>query len=145
MEPAAETHRALAYLRDLVEDSDIPRSEIERRLAFSKGYLSQLLTGSIDLKLWQLVAILDTIGKTPTKFFSELFPRRRPAQSPIRRNSRTAAGLTVTRDVVLVYGFGIDAIRDLGRRLDRCEKALTKLHRCGVLDRLSPSPERGKR
>ncbi|MCP4654614.1 MAG: hypothetical protein GY856_04245 [bacterium] len=151
MEPAAETRRALAYLRDLVEDSDIPHSEIERRLAFSRGYLSRLLTGSIDLKLWQLVGILDAIGETPAKFFSELFPRRPPSQLPTRRKPRTAAGLTVTRDVVLVYGFGIDAIRDLGRRLERCEKALAELHRSGVLDRLTPSPspqsarERGRR
>ncbi len=141
MEPAAETRRALACLRDLVEDSDIPHGEIERRLAFSRGYLSRLLTGSIDLKLWQLVAILDTLGQTPAKFFSELYPRRPPPKLRMRRKPRTAAGLTVTRDVVLVYGFGIDAIRDLGQRLERCEQALTKLSRSGVPDRR----ERGSR
>jgi len=136
MEPAAETRRALAYLRDLVEDSDIPRSEIERRLGFSRGYLAQLLTGNMDLKLWQLIAILDTVGKTPAKFFAELFPRRPPGQLSGRRRPVTVAGLTVTRDVVLVYGFGLDAIRDLRRRLERCERALAKLQ-ASAPDRLA--------
>lgn len=118
--------RLLGHLRDLVEDSDVPRREIDRRLGYSEGYLSQLLAGTVDLKFRHLIGILDAVGCRPQDFFARTFPRPRPRPGP--ETERWTVGLdkalAADRDVVGIYGFGIDAVRELRRRLERCEARL---------------------
>ncbi len=119
---AAETRRALAHLRDLIEDSDLARSEIEDRAGFSRGYLSRLLNAQIDLKTRHLEVLFEAIGVTPGQFFSELHPR--PRKRLRRLDTGLPPELKVSTDVVRVYGFGIESIQQLRRRLEECESAI---------------------
>lgn len=127
----AQTRRALRQLRDLIEDSDVPRREIEDRSDFSRGYLAQLLCGNIDLKLSHLARILDSLGTPPGRFFARLYPR-----GPRRRlGSRQKSRLVVT-GAVGVYGYGVESVHELRRRLERCEAALFELRASGALEEL---------
>jgi transcriptional regulator with XRE-family HTH domain len=139
-EAFAQTRRALRYLRDLIEDSDVPRREIEVKSGFSEGYLAQLLCGNIDLKLSHLVRILDALGTSPEDFFAELYP----AWPPRRRTSRHKASLVVTRDVVGIYGYAVESVHELRQRLERCEEALWELKASGVLEELERGEDDGE-
>jgi len=131
-EAHAEARRALRHLQDLIEDSDVPRREIETRSGFTRGYLAQLLCGNIDLKLSHLAQILAALGKTPARFFGGLYP----VHPPRRRGPRNPAQLVVTRDVANVYGYGVESVRELRLRLAHCEEALWELKASGVLEEL---------
>ena len=119
-----EIRRIRRRLRDLVEDSDVPRWQVDEELGRSKGYLSQLLAGTIDLKYRHLVSVLDAIGCSPHRFFQEVFPRLPPRGRRPRRNPRLEAMLTTDPDTVGVYTVGIEAVQELRRRLERCERKL---------------------
>ncbi len=127
----AETCRVLKQLRDLIEDSDTPLLSLERRLAFSRGYLSQILNGYIELKYWHMTAILDELGVAPGEFLAELFPSRLPHAGP--------ANLEVSQDMVVVYGIGIETVRELRQRTLECERRLIDLRESGELERLITS------
>ncbi len=133
-----ETRRTLGYLRDLIEDSDLARSEIEDRSGFSRGYLSRLLNAQIDLKVRHLDALLAALGVAPGQFFNALYPRRRER---LRRARRQLPKLKVSADVVRIYGFGIDSIRQLRSRLEECEAVLETVARSGVVRSLSSGNE----
>ncbi len=124
----------MRHLRDLIEDSDVPRREIEARSGFSRGYLAQLLCGNIDLKLSHLARILDSLGTSPGHFFAELYPY----WPPRRRSARRRASLVVTRDVADIYGYGVESVRELRQRLERCEATLWELKTSGALEDLEP-------
>lgn len=129
----AETRRALAFLRDLIEDSDLLQREIEDRAGFSRGYLSQLLNGHIDLKVRHLEPLFEALGLLPGHFFGALFP-------PVRRRVRRAGPrpeLKVSKDVIRIYGFGIAEARELRQRLERCEERLEELARSDAVAALS--------
>ncbi len=119
-----EARRIRRRLRDLVEDSDVPRWRVDQRLGHSKGYLSQLLAGTIDLKYRHLIAVLDAIGCTPQRFFQEVFPRLRDRRRRPRRYPRIEALLSTDPGVVGVYSLGIEAVQELRSRLEHCERVL---------------------
>ncbi|MEM7583707.1 MAG: hypothetical protein AAF560_10040 [Acidobacteriota bacterium] len=113
----------LEHLRDVIEDSDVPRREIDRRLGHSSGYLAQLLAGTLDLKYWQLIAILDVIDFPANEFFAGAFPLPKPSLSR-PADPAMAAALAIDRSIVGVYGFGVDSVRELRLRLERVERTL---------------------
>lgn len=121
----AETRQALAYLRDLIEDSDLLQRQVEDRAGFSRGYLSQLLNGHIDLKVRHLETLFEALGLLPGQYFGALFP---PARRRVRR-SGPRPELKVSKDVIRIYGFGIAEARELRRRLEQCEERLEELAR----------------
>ena len=136
-----EADRVLALVRDLVEDSDLGRGEIERRAGLSRGYLARILSGRVDLKLWQLIGLLEALDRNPAEFFASAFPRPRPPSA--RRDPRTVADLTVNKDIVRVYSMGIESVRELRTRLERCERALAELRESGWLDEILKRSESG--
>lgn len=149
MDPEAENARTLRALRDLVEDSDLGHATIEERAGFRRGYLTQVLGGHIQLKLWQVLAVLAALGSPAHRFFAELYPRR-PATAPAGRPraARPPAGaptaapaLPLTRDVLRIYGFGLESLAALRRRLEACEAELAAASRDeGVSARLTEAP-----
>lgn len=66
-----EVTRVLAILRDAVRYSNLSNREVERRLGVSanSGYLSRLFAGTRELKLRQILDILDVVGLPPANFF----------------------------------------------------------------------------
>lgn len=76
-----EVTRILAMLRDAVRFSNLSNREVERRLGFSaSGYLSRLFAGSSELKLRQILDILEIVGLPPANFFRAAFSE--PDDSP---------------------------------------------------------------
>jgi hypothetical protein len=70
-----EVKRILAMLRDAVRYSNLSNREVERRLEVSanSGYLSRLFAGDRELKLRQVLEILQVVGLPPANFFRAAF------------------------------------------------------------------------
>jgi hypothetical protein len=77
-----EVLRVLAMLRDAVRYSNLSNREVERRLEVgpNSGYLSRLFAGTRELKLRQILDILDVVGLPPANFFRAAFSE--PDDSP---------------------------------------------------------------
>ncbi len=118
------TAQILRALRDSVEDSDLAYATIEARAGFERGYLSQVLTGHIELKLHHVFTVLDAIGRRRGAFFAALFPL---GPKPGGGSRWLAQSLGVGADVVRIYSAGIEAVEGLQPRLRHCEEALTRL------------------
>lgn len=131
------TSRVLEQLKVRVYLAKLSQRQIEERLGFSRGYLSQVLGGFVDIKLWQVLAILYVIGIEPGDFFAELFPRHRsPITDTLEDYERHAVQDENKLNVELarLYGFGIESMADFRDRLERCEEALDELEEQGLLD-----------
>lgn len=113
--------------------SNLTQREVEKRLGFSKGYLSQLFSGTVEIKYWQLLAILHAMGLDPSEFFAELFPRRHPALETLADFRDQAPQKSLSLELARLYAFGIETILDLYERLERCEVALGELVEMGLL------------
>lgn len=85
-----EEQRLAELLRLKILGSGHTQREVERRLHWGKGYISQLLRGSFDLKVKHVYAILEVIGLSPEAFFGELY-RLVPAEGGVEA-ARGAAG-----------------------------------------------------
>ena len=120
----AGTGRVLRALRDAVADSDLSYATIETRAGFERGYLSQLLTGRIELKVHHVFAVLEAIGRRRGAFFAAIFPLE---LRPSELGPTLARALRVGTDVVRIYSAGIEAVEGMRPRLRRCEEALTRL------------------
>lgn len=141
----ARLHELLTRLRLRIHYAPSTQREIEERAGFSKGYLSQILHGNIDLKLSHLLAVIDALEVEPADFFAELFDERRFAAHSLlslgRRGGErggarsTPLGLELAR----LYGLGLESLDELLRRLDRCEAAFRELEERGLLE--MPPPE----
>lgn len=120
-----QIRQARARLRDLVADAGISVGELERRAGLRPGQLRTLLDGSAALKLVHMLSILEAMEMAPGPFFRQLHPARRgPAPAmPVAVSSE--------RDVVSVYGLGVERVARLGSRLERCEVLLGALLRKG--------------
>ncbi|HEX2222949.1 MAG TPA: hypothetical protein VHN15_01950 [Thermoanaerobaculia bacterium] len=72
----AETDRLTHLLKDAVQYSRISNREVERRMGYSSnsGYLSRLFNGSRELKVRQVLQILQTLGMSPSSYFHAVYP-----------------------------------------------------------------------
>ncbi len=80
-----EVEKARITLVRLVGLKGITRKEIQRRLQ-EQGHridATRVLRGELDLKLWQLVAILEVLEMAPLEFFKLTF-REPKEHSPFR-------------------------------------------------------------
>lgn len=132
-----EVRRLLQRLRLLIYLSHLNQRRVEERAGFSKGYLSQLLCGNIDLKYHHVITILRAAEIDPSAFFADLYPRRPNALL------QTADGLhrpatpidqPLHLKLAKLYGMGLESMDDLAERLERCELAFSELEAMGVLD-----------
>jgi len=124
-----ESRRIVQRLRWSVVLSELTQREIETRIGFSKGYLSSLLGGAVEIKLWQLLAILDAVGFEAGDFFAELYPRRSTRALRLLDDVERRAERPLSLELARLYSFGIESIGDFHQRLERCEAALEELDR----------------
>ncbi len=129
-------HRILDRIRLLIYLSDTTQREVESRIGFSRGYLSPILAGTVEMKYWQLLAILRAIELEPSEFFAQLFPRRRHRALEVLDDFRRQAEQPLSRELAQLYAFGIESIVDFRERLERCEDALEELATLGILERV---------
>lgn len=144
----ARLHELLTRLRLRIHYAPSTQRELEERAGFSKGYLSQILHGNIDLKLSHLLAVIDALEVDPADFFAELFDERRFAAHSLlslgrrggerggeRGSERSGARSTpLGLELARLYGLGLESLDELLRRLDRCEAAFRELEERGLLE-----------
>lgn len=119
-------------LRRIIKRSEHSQREVEERAGFSKGYLSQLLAGNLDLKIWHVLAILKAFEISPSEFFERIYPnksRRAPMDEFTARSEVVAEDLD--QAFATLYRVGLESLGDLRRRVESCERALAKLETQG--------------
>lgn len=67
-----DTSRYVEALRELVDRSGISRAQVEQKLSWARGQLTKLLHGTYNLKVSQVLAILDVIGVEPMRFYARV-------------------------------------------------------------------------
>ena len=76
-----EVKRIIDALRTSIRLSGVSHRQIERELSMSTGYLTRILAGQVQLKLFHVVAICNIIRCPLGDFFTALF---RPTAAPTR-------------------------------------------------------------
>ncbi len=126
----------LDRLRWRIQCSTLTQRALERNLGFSKGYLSQVLRGHVDLKFNHLLSLLEALEIDAGDFFAEVAedrepaPKRRPSAALPERAPTLEKGLGLAR----LYTFGLESIEQFERRLERCEEALGEARSRGLLE-----------
>lgn len=65
----SESERLMSLLRKAMRMLDVKHRDLAKRLGVSPSYLSRLFHGVIDLKVDQLVRIVEALGLHPGEFF----------------------------------------------------------------------------
>ena len=68
--------RILTLVRDKIRDRGFTQLEVQAKLGWGRSYISQLLTKQKQLRVDQLLTILDVLGVAPGDFFAELYPQQ---------------------------------------------------------------------
>lgn len=122
-------------LRRIIKRSEHSQREVEELAGFSKGYLSQLLAGNLDLKIWHVLSILKAFEISPADFFERIYPSK-ARLAPMEEFAAGSAPLADDLDQAFatLQRVGVESLSDLRRRLEHCEKALARLEAQGPGD-----------
>jgi transcriptional regulator with XRE-family HTH domain len=82
MSSEQQIDRLMQVLRILLRFSKIQNREIEKKLGFSAGYLSRLLSGRIDVKLSHILDLAAILELSPHELFAIALPPQ--VQGPSR-------------------------------------------------------------
>lgn len=74
-----EVRRATKLLETVMQATGLTRKELDQRLGAGPGYVSQVLTGRMELKFRHVLAILRALDVEPNVFFQTLYPGDRPS------------------------------------------------------------------
>ncbi|HYU35544.1 MAG TPA: helix-turn-helix transcriptional regulator [Thermoanaerobaculia bacterium] len=74
-----EVRRATKLLETVMQAAGLTRKELDQRLGAGPGYISQVLTGRMELKFRHILAILRALDVEPNVFFQTLYPGDRPS------------------------------------------------------------------
>ena len=74
-----EVRRATKLLETVMQAAGLTRKELDQRLGAGPGYISQVLTGRMELKFRHILAILRALDVEPSVFFQTLYPGDRPS------------------------------------------------------------------
>lgn len=136
------SHRALVALRRSIRASPLSQRRIEQHAGFSKGYLSQLLAGNLDLKLRHILGVLEALGIAPGQFFAGLYPGTRRAALTAFRERRYRDIATRPSDMDAFHDLGIESLAGLRQRLERCERVVDQLEGLGIVSRSGTATKR---
>jgi lambda repressor-like predicted transcriptional regulator len=90
MGSSREVQRLLTLLRAAIKSTGPSYQALVRQLGLSPNYLSRLFSGTIDLKVEQVVTISRAIGLEPAEIFQLAFPKPRRAMTPAGERFKTA-------------------------------------------------------
>lgn len=80
-------------LGQAIQFSGVRRRTIEERLGYSRGYVSKILNGTVELRTRHVFEVLGLIGMEPWRFFQLAFPspegEARPVPPPVSEVSET--------------------------------------------------------
>jgi len=72
-----DVRRATKLLETVMQASGLTRKELDQKLSAGPGYVSQVLTGRMELKMRHILAILRALHIEPSLFFQTLYPEAR--------------------------------------------------------------------
>jgi len=78
-----EVRRATKLLETVMQAAGLTRKDLDQKLGAGPGYVSQVLTGRMELKLRHIIAILRALEVEPAVFFQTLYPENRPATDAV--------------------------------------------------------------
>jgi len=78
-----EVRRATKLLETVMQAAGLTRKDLDQKLGAGPGYVSQVLTGRMELKLRHILAILRALDVEPALFFQTLYPESRPATDQV--------------------------------------------------------------
>jgi transcriptional regulator with XRE-family HTH domain len=78
-----EVKKATKLLETVMQAAGLTRKELDQRLGAGPGYISQVLTGRMELKYRHIISILRALDVDPGAFFQTLYPEPRPAASEV--------------------------------------------------------------
>lgn len=74
-----QTKHMIVVLKAIIRGLGFTNREVERRLGLSRGYLTRLFSGVMDLRFDHVTEIADVIGVDPEDIFRLAYP---PTQKP---------------------------------------------------------------
>jgi len=95
-----EVRRATKLLETVMQAAGLTRKDLDQKLGAGPGYVSQVLTGRMELKFRHILAILHALEVEPSVFFQTLYPENRPSTDAVvmeeflRRFQRLGFGAT---------------------------------------------------
>jgi transcriptional regulator with XRE-family HTH domain len=75
--------RATKLLETVMQAAGLTRKDLDQKLGAGPGYVSQVLTGRMELKFRHILAILRALEVEPSVFFQTLYPEDRPASDTV--------------------------------------------------------------
>jgi transcriptional regulator with XRE-family HTH domain len=78
-----EVRRATKLLETVMQAAGLTRKDLDQRLGAGPGYVSQVLTGRMELKFRHVLAILHALEVEPSVFFQTLYPEDRPSTDAV--------------------------------------------------------------
>ncbi|HET9211138.1 MAG TPA: helix-turn-helix transcriptional regulator [Thermoanaerobaculia bacterium] len=78
-----EVRRATKLLETVMQAAGLTRKDLDQRLGAGPGYVSQVLTGRMELKFRHVLAILRALEVEPSVFFQTLYPENRPSTDSV--------------------------------------------------------------
>jgi DNA-binding transcriptional regulator YdaS (Cro superfamily) len=78
-----EVRRATKLLETVMQASGLTRKDLDLKLGAGPGYVSQVLTGRMELKFRHVLAVLRALEVEPNVFFQTLYPEHRPATDAV--------------------------------------------------------------
>lgn len=78
-----EVRRATKLLETVMQAAGLTRKDLDQRLGAGPGYVSQVLTGRMELKFRHILAILRALDVEPSIFFQTLYPESRPTSDQV--------------------------------------------------------------
>src|SRR3954452_19019182 len=78
-----EVRRATKLLETVMQAAGLTRKDLDQRLGAGPGYVSQVLTGRMELKFRHVLSILRALEVEPSVFFQTLYPENRPATDTV--------------------------------------------------------------
>ncbi len=78
----SELDRYLTLLRNKIRERGYTQLEVQEVLSWGRSYISQILTRQKNLRVDQVLLILNVIGVEPREFFADLYLPRGAGASP---------------------------------------------------------------
>jgi transcriptional regulator with XRE-family HTH domain len=88
-----QTQHMVDVLRTTIRALGLTLSEVERRLKVSRGYLTRLFSGTMDLRFDQISEIGEAIGVEPEEILRLAFPPSQKPATPETLRLREALGV----------------------------------------------------
>jgi transcriptional regulator with XRE-family HTH domain len=78
-----EVRRATKLLETVMQASGLTRKDLDQKLGAGPGYVSQVLTGRMELKFRHILSVLRALDVEPSVFFQTLYPENRPSTDAV--------------------------------------------------------------